>query len=79
MRFFFTLGVVQPLDQSEIGAFTENGQITAQPVFRFAISRDTMEKFLALMANQLEQQTMLLKRLHRSDAETSKEEVRENG
>jgi len=38
-----------------------------------------MEKFLALMANQFEQQTMLLKRLHRSDAETGKEEVGENG
>jgi hypothetical protein len=78
-EFFFTLGVVQPPDQAEIEALTENGQIVAQPVFRFAISRDTMEKFLALMATQFEQQSMLIKRLHRSDAETSKEEVGENG
>ncbi len=78
-EFFFTLGVVQPPDQAEIEALTENRQIVAQPVFRFAISRDTMEKFLSIMANQFEQQTMLLKRLHRSDAETGKEEVGENG
>jgi len=78
-EFFFNLGVIQPPDQAEIEALTENRQIAAQPVFRFAISRDTMEKFLSIMANQFEQQTMLLKRLHCSDAETGKEEVGENG
>ncbi len=78
-EFFFTLGVVQPPDKAEMEALSENKQITAQPVFRFAISRDSMEKFLAVMADQFEKQTILRKQLHRSDAETSKEELGDNG
>ena len=77
-EFFFTLGVVQPPDQTEMAAVTEAGHIVAQPVFRFAISRDTMEKFLALMAGQYDQQTTLIKQLHRLGEETSKEKVSGN-
>ena len=61
-----------------MAAVTEAGHIVAQPVFRFAISRDTMEKFLALMAGQYDQQTTLIKQLHRLGEETSKEEVSGN-
>lgn len=77
-EFFFTLGVVPPPDQVEMAAVTEAGQIVAQPVFRFAISRDTMEKFLTLMANQYDQQTTLIKRLRHVSEKMSKEEVSEN-
>ena len=48
-EFHFTLGVVSPPDQTEIAAVTEAGHVLAQPVFRFAISRDTMEQFLTLI------------------------------
>lgn len=77
-EFFFTLGVAQPPDQAEIATVTEAGHIVAQPIFRFAISRDTMEQFLALMAGQFDQQTTLLKRWHHPGEGTSKEEVRGN-
>ena len=77
-EFLFTLGVGLPPNQAEMAAVTEAGHLVAQPVFRFAISRDTMEKFLTLMANQYDQQTTLIKRLHHPDEETSKEEVSGN-
>jgi len=77
-EFFFTLGVVVPPDQEEAAAAVEVGHLEAQPIFRFAISRDTMEKFLAVMAGQYDQQTTLIKQLHRFDEETSKEEVSGN-
>jgi hypothetical protein len=74
-EFFLILGSVIPPDQAEIAAATEAGHLVAQPVFRFAISRDTMEKFLALMAGQYDQQTTLIKQLHQLGEETSKEEI----
>ncbi len=77
-EFFFTLGVVTPPDQAEMAAVTEAGYVVAQPVFRFAITRDTMEKFLALMAGQYDQQTKVIKRLHRLGEQTNKEEVSGN-
>ena|SRR5579864_4553300 len=77
-EFFFTLGVVVPPDQVEVAEAVEAGHLVAQPVVRFAISRDTMEKFLALMAGQYDQQTTLIKQLHRLSEETSKEEVSRN-
>ena len=77
-EFHFTLGVVSPPDQTEIAAVTEAGHVMAQPVFRFAISRDTMEQFLTLMADQFDQQTLLLQRLHSLREETSKKEVNHN-
>jgi hypothetical protein len=77
-EFFFTLGVVVPPDQVEAAAAAEAGYLEAQPVFRFAISRDTMEKFLAVMAGQYDQQTTLIKQLHHLGEETSKEEGSEN-
>jgi hypothetical protein len=77
-EFFFTLGVVPPPDQAEIAAVMEAGYVVAQPVFRFAISRDTMEKFLAIMAGQYDQQTTLIEQLHRLSEETSKERISGN-
>lgn len=74
-EFFFTLGVVQPPDQSEMEAIMEDSYIVAQPVVRFAISRGTMEQFLTLMAGQFDEQTTFIKRLHSSDEETYEEEV----
>ncbi len=40
-EFFFTLGVVQPPDRTELSAIKETGNIQAQPIFRFAISHFT--------------------------------------
>lgn len=77
-EFFFTLGVVVPPDQLEAAAATEADHLVAQPVVRFAISRDTMEKFLALMAGQYDQQTTLIQQLHHLSEETSREEVSRN-
>src|SRR5579859_5383117 len=62
-EFFFTLGIVQPPDRSEMPAIVEAGHIKAQPIFRFAVSRDTMEKFLSLMAEQFEEQSRVVERL----------------
>lgn len=58
-EFFITLGVVVPPDVQDMPALLEAGYITAQPVYRFAVSRDNMEKILHLMADQFAQQTML--------------------
>jgi hypothetical protein len=74
-EFYFTLGVVMPPDQAEIAAAMEAGHLVAQPVFRFAISRNTMEKFLAVMADQYDQQTTAIKQLHSLGEKTNKEEV----
>ncbi len=78
-EFFFTLGIIVPPDQEEGIAATEVGHLVAQPVFRFALSRDTMEKFLALMASQYDQQTALRKRLQQLSEETSKEKEEVSG
>jgi hypothetical protein len=77
-EFFLTLGVVQPPDQSEVAALVEAGHIEAQPVFRFAISRDTMEKFLAVMAGQYDEQTRAIKQLRSLMQKATKEEVSGN-
>ena len=77
-EFFLTLGVVVPPDQTEVAAVEEIGHLVAQPVFRFAISRDTMEKFLTLMVGQYDQQTTLIQQLRRFSEATTKEEVSRN-
>jgi|SRR5205809_7465495 len=77
-EFFFTLGVVPPPLPTEVAEVTKAGYLVAQPVFRFAISRDSMDKFLALMAGQYDQQTRFVQRLHRPSEETSEEEVSGN-
>ena len=79
-EFYFTLGISQPPEQTEIAALTVDGrvQVVAQPVFRFAVSRDTMEKFLTLMASIFDQQTTVRERLLHLSKETSKEEVSGN-
>src|SRR5260370_16683099 len=77
-EFFLTLGVVQPPDQSEVAALVEAGHIEAQPVFRFAISRDTMEKFLPVMAPQYDDQTRAIKQLRSLMQNATQEEVSGN-
>lgn len=74
-EFYITLGVIQPPDQAELTQVAEVGHAVAQPVFRFAISRDTMEQFLSVMAGQYDQQTTLMQRLNRSSEERGKEET----
>lgn len=77
-EFFFTLGVVMPPDQTEVLTATETGHLVAQPVFRFAISRDTMAKFLAVMAGQYDQQTALLDQLSHLSKDVKEEEIGKN-
>lgn len=74
-EFFLTLGVVMPPDQTEVAAAAENGHLVAQPVFRFAISRDTMAKFLAVMAGQYDEQTKLIRHLQGFSIEADSQEV----
>lgn len=74
-EFFITLGVAPPPDATELAAIMESGTVVGQPIFRFAISRDTMEQFLAVLAGQYDQQTEFIKRLHE---ESNKEEVSRN-
>ncbi len=66
-EFFITLGLVMPPDPPEVAAAQQAGYFEAQPVFRFALSRDTMEKFLAIAAGQYDQQTKLIDRLNSPD------------
>jgi len=73
-EFFFTLGVVIPPDQTQAAAVREAGYIVAQPIFRCAISRDTMEKFQALMAGQYDEQTKVRNQLHQHSSEASNKE-----
>jgi hypothetical protein len=77
-EFFFTLGIVPPPDRSEIPAIKEAGHIEAQPIFRFAVSRDTMEKFLSLMADQFEEQTRAVERFRGSKQQTGEKEAEVN-
>lgn len=73
-EFYFTLGVIQPPDQSELPKITEAGHAIAQPIFRFAISRDTMEQFLSVMARLYDQQTSIIQHMNHSLGETNEEE-----
>ncbi len=73
-EFFLTLGVVMPPDQTQAATLRESGYIVAQPIFRCAISRDTMEKLLALMAGQYDEQTKVRNQLHQQSSEPSNKE-----
>ena len=77
-EFIFTLGTIMPPDQEEMAAILEAGHVIAQPVYRFAISRDNMQKFIELMESQYKQQTTLIEELQRQRTETSNEEVSRN-
>jgi hypothetical protein len=60
-EFFFTLGVVLPPEVRTYEDVERVGTtLTAQPVFRFALSRETMAKFLELMNNQYRAQTTVI-------------------
>ncbi|MEO8954656.1 MAG: hypothetical protein ACR2H5_26660 [Ktedonobacteraceae bacterium] len=73
-EFYFTLGIIQPPDQAELPKVAEAGHAVAQPVFRFAVSRYTMEQFLSVMAGLYDQQTTMLQRMNHSSGESIKEE-----
>lgn len=77
-EFIFTLGVIMPPEQEEMAAVAESGYVMAQPVYRFAISRDNMEKFIELMVSQHKQQTALREELQRQRTEISNGEVSRN-
>lgn len=77
-EFFITLGVAQPPSQTEIVAMTEAGTIPAHPVARFAISYETMEQFLTLMASQYDQQIRIRQRMHRPGEGAINEEEDKN-
>src|SRR5579863_7501267 len=66
-EFFLTLGVIMPPYPQEIVTAQQVGYLEAQPVFRFAMSRETMEKFLSLAAGQYDQQTRLTDQLNNPD------------
>jgi hypothetical protein len=72
-EFFLTLGVVVPPDQGEAAKVLENGYIVAQPIYRFAVSRDTMAKFIEIMEGQYKQQTALIKELQKQRTEIRNE------
>lgn len=75
-EFLIILGVIEPPDPEDVAKVKAAGYLTAQPIYRFAISRDTMGKFLALMASQYDQQTRLINQLR--ERETSEEEESED-
>jgi len=77
-EFYFTLGVIQPPDQADLPKVAEVGHAVAQPVFRFALSRYTMEQFLAVMAGLYDQQTTMLQRMNHFNGETIEEEMSRN-
>ena len=77
-EFFVTLGIVIPPDQSEVETAVNTGHLVADPVFRFAISRDTMAKFLGIMAVQYDQQTMLINQMQHPNKQINQEEANKN-
>src|SRR5437667_6248829 len=62
-EFFCTLGTVIPPDQVEMEVVREAGHLVAQPIFRFAVSRETMAKFLVLLVGQYDHQTTSMNQL----------------
>jgi hypothetical protein len=63
-EFFWTLGVVMPPEfRTEEEAQKASPQLLAQPVFRFAVSRQTMARFIDLIQAQFQQQSALLERM----------------
>lgn len=75
-EFYFVLGVIEPPGPEDMAEVKESGYVTAHPIYRFAISRVNMEKFLTLMANQYELQKTLIDQLR--ERETSEEEGSED-
>lgn len=74
-EFFLTLGVVMPPEfRTQAEAEQAGRQLEAQPVFRFAVSRQTMAKFLALMQAQLHMQTEMIARLQEQEAQEADSE-----
>lgn len=60
-EFFLTFGIVVPpvlATEEEADALDV---LTAQPVFRCAISRQIMQRFITIMSQQLDNQTVMLR------------------
>ncbi len=62
-EFFFTLGVVLPPEVKDPSQVPENPRVTAEPVFRFAVSRQAMQKFIDLMVTQFNNQTAMIQEI----------------
>jgi hypothetical protein len=62
-EFFFTLGVVLPPEVKDTNELASIERLTAEPVFRFAVSRQVMQRFIDLMVTQFNQQTEMIQRL----------------
>lgn len=82
-EFFLTLGVIAPPEfASPAEAEAKGGKLTGQPLFRCAVSRQTMESFMELMKNQYQLQTDALERqtadqeIHRGRPQRLQEEGR---
>lgn len=55
-EFFFTIGTAVPPEFENIEDAKSLEQVPAQPLFRFAISRETMKQFIDLMIRQYNEQ-----------------------
>jgi hypothetical protein len=79
-EFFFTFAFAELPDRSEITELPVDGQVkvVAQPIFRFAVARDTMENFLTLMADTFERQTALREQMGKPGKEAKQRGVSKN-
>jgi hypothetical protein len=55
-EFFFTIGTAVPPEFEHAEDAKDFEQVTAQPLFRFAASRETMKQFIDLMIRQYNEQ-----------------------
>ncbi len=58
-EFFFTIGTVAPPEFESAEEAKNLEQVVAQPLFRFAVSRETMKQFIILMEKQYNEQDKL--------------------
>jgi hypothetical protein len=73
-EFYCVLGIAVPPAIEDLPATQNVGHIVAQPVFRFAISRETMAKFLASMTQAYDQQTAIIQQLRSVRNEVSEDD-----
>lgn len=55
-EFFFTLGTAVPPEFENAEELKKLDQVVAQPLFRFAASRETIKQFIDLMVKQYNEQ-----------------------
>lgn len=64
-ELFLTFGVVLPPAFASEAEAEATNVVSAQPVFRCAVSRQVMQRFINIMASQYENQTHLLENMLR--------------